>query len=272
MASNKREHIIDKNGDTLILLEKPNEENEEITISHAGSPLKIDPESSPPSEADLLGTSSPWINRYTPTHYRSLFAAGKSAAEVNLPGKGPEVLAFRASSQRLIESSKYFQCMLKGPWVESTPQTGVKQAYQIKLVGHDEEALVILLSLMHSAADNRSMPWTLRSSTHPRYVDQTHHGYGRFVQLATLVDYFNCTPSLCQHVWDELMAEVPERPPWNSLGRIQDLALLLELAWTMRRAEKFSQITTALVQESRGLISASGLLVPGVVFGKMRRL
>ncbi|KAH6971902.1 hypothetical protein EDB80DRAFT_596492 [Ilyonectria destructans] len=152
-------------------------------------------------------------------------------------------IQLRVSSQPLRIVSKYFERMMCGDWNETHSEPGFK--YTVKATDWDQEALIILMKIIHH--QTRSVPRTITLEI--------------LAKLAVLVDYYDCREAV--EPWVETW--VSNLGAKVSSYYCRDLLLRLTVAWVFSEHGIFRILTKVIIQRSRGPIQTMGLATPKII-------
>jgi hypothetical protein len=132
--------------------------------------------------------------------------------------------------------------MLNRPWREADSLL----SHQIEAENFDEEALLILMHIIHG--HHRSVPRTLS-------LEQV-------AKIAVIIDYYQCHEAveIYMEMWiRHLNREVPTK-------YCKELILWLLILYVFPNPDLFLQVTAVAVRQSRGPLQTMGLPIsPGVV-------
>lgn len=157
----------------------------------------------------------------------------------------PEV-RLRVSSRHLILASPYFNRMLKGPWKESSINSG--SPYTVSASDWDVEALLILMNIIHGQV--RKVPRSLSLEM--------------IAKVAVIVDYYQCVEVV------EIFAErwLMKLPVPSKRMYYRDLVLRLFVSWMFSEDEVFESLTGRALYSSRGPLNPLDLPIPQAILGE----
>lgn len=144
---------------------------------------------------------------------------------------------FRLSSKHLISASEYFRRALTGSYKESASRVEPLPKYNISATGWDEEALKLLMDIIHGNSQNV-----------PRSID-----LDLLAKFAVLVDYYKCY-DVVKFYSDTWMEEYVEFP-----GYSRDFVLILFVSCIFFRRSTFTFLTQMLMQQIQGPLRSLGL-------------
>ncbi|PTB63510.1 hypothetical protein BBK36DRAFT_1126953 [Trichoderma citrinoviride] len=158
----------------------------------------------------------------------------------------PEV-RMRLSSRHLTLASAYFEKMLANDWKETTPEGDY--SYVVKAEDWDEEALLIMMNIIHGRTAKLPMAMNLET----------------LAKICALVDYYQCHEAL--KFFNQLWLGRIDRRSYT--GR--DLLLRLSVACVFPDRTKFQNLTMSLIKESKWPIESLGLPIPQSVIDALNK-
>ncbi|PTB63511.1 hypothetical protein BBK36DRAFT_1143982 [Trichoderma citrinoviride] len=194
-------HEIDPNGDTLLILRNPN------------APFAVPaPPPGPPQKR-------------AKTHQ-----SADSKPEVHM----------RLSSKHLALASEYFQKLMVGGWKETTTTAEGQYSYTIQTEDFDEEALLIVMNIIHGKTTNL-----------PRSVNLK-----RLAKISLLVDYYRC------HEAVQFFSQTWLKSLGKTASKSRDHLLELSVSWVSANADAFRNSSMSLIKSSVKPIDSLGLPIP----------
>jgi hypothetical protein len=145
----------------------------------------------------------------------------------------PDEILYEVCSSQLRLASSKFKRMLSGRnWKEGTPNEDDGR-YHIPAEDWDEDALLILLNVLH-----------LRNSHLPRLASLDMLG-----KIVVLADYYNCLEAvkLLTGLW---VRDLKSKVPIPS-EHCRTLMLWMCIAWILKLPEEFAQTTAIAIRQSR---------------------
>ncbi|KAL7813423.1 hypothetical protein V8C26DRAFT_421621 [Trichoderma gracile] len=203
-------HEIDPNGDTLLILQ------------NANAPFAAPP-SLPAEQQEQQQTESD--------------AADESQ---RMAEDKPEV-RMRLSSKHLALASAYFQKLMANEWTEATAEG--EYSYVVKAVEWDEEALLMLMNIIHGKTADLSTTISLEM----------------LAKVSALVDYYQCHEAV--RFFNNLWLRGIDQQALS--GR--DLLLLLSVSCVFPDPNTFKELTRTLINKSTGVLDSLGLPIPQTV-------
>ncbi|EHK43254.1 hypothetical protein TRIATDRAFT_166834, partial [Trichoderma atroviride IMI 206040] len=146
----------------------------------------------------------------------------------------------RLSRKHLTLSSTYFQELAAIGWEETKVEGGY--SYTVTAKGWDEEALIILMNIIHGQTQKVPLEVSLE----------------KLAKIAVLVNHYGCQKAVDFYakVWtSRLQAPLPETYS-------RELLLRLFVSWVFSEEHVFKKLTRTIIYESRGLIHTLGLPIP----------
>ncbi|KAL7907922.1 hypothetical protein GGI35DRAFT_455111 [Trichoderma velutinum] len=232
---------IDPNGDTLLILENAN-----APFAVLPSPTPQEEQKAPDSTADDDATRE---TKETENNLEDGDTEAKDVDTKSLDEDTKPTIRMRLSSKHLTLASAYFQKLTSNNWKETTPEAGY--SYVIKAHDWDEEALLVLMNIVHG-----------RTAKVPRSVNLE-----MLAKIAVLVDYYQC---------HEIVAFFAETWVYSSSITVpkegeRDFMLRLVVSVVFSEDFKFSMLTRTIIQKSMGRIDSLGLPIPQAIIDALNK-
>jgi hypothetical protein len=162
-------------------------------------------------------------------------AAEETAAEKTATDEliSEEEIHYEVCSYQLRQASPKFRSMLSGGnWNESIPNED-DGCYHIHAEDWDEEALLILLNVLHFRNNNVPQSASL----------------DMLAKIVVLAEYYNCLEAvkLLTHLWIKDLKSITSLPSEHC----RDLMLWMCIAWVLRLPEEFTHTTAIAIKQSR---------------------
>lgn len=241
MASEKKPneptHIIDPDGDVMIVLRNVN------TNFTAFENAILD---MPPILFQL-----PDINGST----KQNSIGNQDIKQDNKDDKGflsDNIIYIQASARHLAFASPFFKKILTGDWKESVTFKE-RGSVEITMEGWDIEALLILLKIIHC-----------RNSDIPRRVTLK-----TLAKIAVLLDYYECKES-AKFFTDTWVTNMAETIPKGIYSR--EVILWIWVSWFFQLKTEFRAATSTAMSRSSRNVDSLGLPIPGKVLGMRPQL
>ncbi|PYI35952.1 hypothetical protein BP00DRAFT_492177 [Aspergillus indologenus CBS 114.80] len=227
-VTNLSTHIIDPDGDVVIVLHDPN--HAFAPWNEVGSPQMASPSSSGTDENDKHEGNP---------HVQSVKSSGDCNQEATR-----EVHRVLVSGKHLALASSYFKNMLRGTWKETTSHLATGPM-EIAAEGWDLEALLIVLQVLH--CQNSQIPRKLSLEM--------------IAKIAVVADYYQCKEAL--GFFSQTWLDSLEQEPPSTYCR--DLLLWIWISWFFGRQSQFRQTTSAAASRSTSPVDSLGLPIPGAI-------
>ncbi|RAL07049.1 BTB/POZ domain-containing protein [Aspergillus homomorphus CBS 101889] len=227
-ATDLSTHIIDPDGDVVIVLHDPN--HAFAPWNKAGTPEMASPSSSGTDENDKHEGNP---------NVQSVKISGDCNKEAT-----KEVHRILVSGKHLALASSYFKNMLRGTWKETTSHSATGPM-EIAAEGWDLEALLIVLQVLH--CQNSQIPRKLSLEM--------------IAKIAVVADYYQCKEALgfFSQTW---LDSLDQAPPSTYC---RDLLLCTWISWFFGRQSQFRQTTSAAASRSTSPVDSLGLPIPGAI-------
>lgn len=223
---------IDPNGDVLLTLYNPNvpfavwrpdEKTEDKSLPKSESESGPDTASESESEPEFEPVPDPEPQPEVESALESDLASGPTSPVEKNPCDGSSrVIKYLVSSRHLILASKYFEKLLRGPWMEGA-EVHLDGCRHVSAEDWDERALLILMQIIHS-----------RNKKVPRVITLE-----MYAKIAVLVDYYKCheAVTLWSDIWTaQLRTDLPKRCD-------RDLVLWILIASVFQEGQLFKEAT-----------------------------
>ncbi|RAL16792.1 BTB/POZ domain-containing protein [Aspergillus homomorphus CBS 101889] len=257
-------HIIDPDGEVIIVLQNPNAPFAELTDGRTRDSLAYTP--SGPSDEIQNSEESIKASRKEPIGTLKKKKKKKKVKEIGLKPKCRivpntsesfhlvseklEQTCFRVqvSAKHLILASSVFEKILTGGWKESITYLR-KGSVEITADSWDADALLIMLRIIHCQSHQVPRKLTLEM----------------LAKVAVLADYYDCREALLffTDTWITALDEII--PATYS----RDLILWLWVTWYFRLPAKFKEVTSKAMSLSNGWIDNLGLPIPVAILRSM---
>ena len=154
----------------------------------------------------------------------------------------------RLSSKHLALASEYFEKLMVGGWKETTTTAGNQYSYTIQTEDFDEEALLIVMNIIHG-----------KTTYLPHMM-----GLETLAKISLLVDYYRCHGAV-QFFSQTWLKSLP------TASSSRDQLLELSISWVSADADAFRSSSMALIKRSIKPIDSLGLPIPQNIISTPKR-
>ncbi|KLO79019.1 uncharacterized protein LW93_4342 [Fusarium fujikuroi] len=238
-------------GDTDILLRKPNPRSHQESLPGAVDSDATDEEMDEDEERDdQMEIQQPVLSGFKDVtlSIQSLDDL-KNLKPSNEDGQHVE-LCYRVSSAHLMLASPVFKAMLNGPFTESS-RNGYGR-FKVKTLECSASALLILLDIMHG--HHRDVPKTMELDL--------------LTEIAILVDYYDCH-EIVEMFAENWIASVIQEDEIEGSNYETNMSQLL-ISWVFAKSELFTSIVQTVIKATAGPIRTD-LPLPSIILGKLQQ-